>query len=85
MTILQADSNGRARFSTLELDTQVYVDPTETYTVVVLSGERYTGVGVAKRFPKDPIDPQIGFDLASARALRELANLTEEGAHHDSQ
>lgn len=64
----------------MELDAQVYVDPTETYTVVVVSGERFTGVGVAKRNPSDPYDAQVGWDIASARALRELAEITEEGA-----
>lgn len=65
----------------VQLDTQVYVDPTETYTVVVASGSRYTGVGVAKRNPNDPPDRQTGYDIASARALRELADLVEAGAH----
>ena len=78
-------AQGRARYRLLELDAQVYTDPTDTYTVVVITGERYTGVGVAKRAASDPVDPQIGYDLASARALREMASLAEEGAHNASE
>lgn len=77
---------GRAHYrGALGLEAQVWTDPTETYTVVVISGERYAGVGVAKRNASDPVDPQIGYDIACARALRELADVTEQAAHENSE
>lgn len=79
-----ATKRGIARYRSVELDTQVYIDPTETFTVVVVSGERYAGVGVAKRNPKDKPDLQVGYDVASARALRELADQVEAGAVEES-
>jgi hypothetical protein len=75
-----ASKYGLAKYRKLELDTQVYVDPTDTFTVVVVSGERYTGIGVAKRNAADDFDLQTGFDIAIARALKELASYTEKNA-----
>jgi hypothetical protein len=75
-----AGKHGLSKYQKMEFDAQVYVDPTETYTVVVVSGERYTGVGVAKRNAADDFDLQTGFDLALGRALKELAGLTVANA-----
>lgn len=80
MSFFDESRVGLARYRRMELDAQVYVDPTETFTVVTISGERYTGVGVSKRNPADSYDAQVGWDIACARALRELAEITEGSA-----
>lgn len=56
------------------------IDQDEVFTTVVLVGERWTGIGVAKRNPRDVFDAQLGYDVAFARALRELADVTERNA-----
>lgn len=57
----------------------VHVDPTDTFTTVVMVGERYGAIGTAKRNPRDKFNPQTGVDLALARALREMADNLEAG------
>jgi Domain of unknown function (DUF1876) len=57
----------------------VHIDPTETFTTVVLVGDRYFGIGTAKRNPRDKHDPQVGVDIALARAYREVADRLEKG------
>ena len=59
----------------------LHVDPTKSYTTVILTGERYVGLGTAKRNPCDTYDRQTGIDIAMSRALRELADAMEKGAN----
>ncbi|MEE9416965.1 MAG: dsRBD fold-containing protein [Acidimicrobiales bacterium] len=45
------------------------------------AGDRsLTGVGRSKRNPADPSIPQVGEELAAARALHDLANLLTDDA-----
>lgn len=62
------------------IEMTVHIDATETFTTVVVMGSRYVGIGTAKRHPNDAHDAQRGIDIASARALRDLADQTERGA-----
>lgn len=65
----------------LDVEAMTHFDATRTFTTVTLRGERYVGVGSAKRNPADEHDGQTGQDIALARALRELADALEDGAH----
>lgn len=69
-------------FRQAELTMLAHVDTTDTYTTVIAIGKRYTGIGVAKRNPRDRVNRQLGLDLASARALRDLADVTERLADY---
>jgi len=42
-----------------------------------------TGLGVARVSPQDPDVPEVGYELATARALHQLADLLLEGAASD--
>lgn len=39
-----------------------------------IAGKRFEGVGVARRSPEDPSVPEVGEELATARAFSELAH-----------
>lgn len=62
----------------VELDVHVFVDPTDTFTVVnIFAGkddEIVEGVGVAKRNAEDEFDLNEGVNIATKRALIDLAN-----------
>jgi hypothetical protein len=45
-----------------------------------LSGERFAGVGQARRAPEDPTVPVVGEELAAARALADLSHKLIEAA-----
>lgn len=64
------------------LDVYIFVDPTEQFTVVNLfankDGEIVEGIGVAKRNTEDEFDYQVGTNLATKRALLELAEKFSE-------
>lgn len=62
-----------------ELEFTHTIDTTRTWTTVMVVGDRYGGIGNAKRHPHDPVDYQIGIDVASVRALRDLADQIESG------
>lgn len=64
----------------LGVEVSVHVDHTETFTTVILVGERHAAVGSAKRNPADPHDPQVGADIAMSRALDELSRQIREHA-----
>jgi hypothetical protein len=49
-------------------------DETQAEAVLELRGERHAGWGRARRNPTDPNVPQIGEELACARALSDLAH-----------
>lgn len=48
-------------------------DHTEARATLDLNGTRFVGTGRADRNPTDPSVPIIGEELATARALRDLA------------
>lgn len=50
------------------------------WTVVHVQGERFSGYGAAKMAAGDDWDPQVGVDLALARAFRSLADQVEASA-----
>ncbi len=51
-------------------------DETQTRAAVAidLAGKRFEGVGLARRNPVDPNVPAVGEELATARALTDLAH-----------
>lgn len=55
-------------------------DETEAEAVLELRGERVAGWGRARRNPSDPAVPQIGEELATARALLDLSHKLLEAA-----
>lgn len=74
-------SDGQYYSSNEPFGVAIHVDKSKTYTTVMLTGDRYVGIGTSKRNPVDPYDRQVGVDIAMARALREIADFTENGAH----
>jgi len=64
-----------------KLGIAVHVDKSKMFTTVILTGERYVGLGTAKRNPCDTYDRQTGIDIAMSRALNELAHEIEKGAN----
>jgi hypothetical protein len=51
-------------------------DGTRTRAAVALelAGRHFEGVGVARRSPEDPSVPEVGEELAAARAFSQLAH-----------
>ncbi len=51
-------------------------DETRTQAVVLfdVAGKRFEGTGVARRAPDDPSVPEVGEELAAARAFSDLAH-----------
>jgi hypothetical protein len=49
-------------------------DETKAEALLELRGDRLVGWGRARRNPQDPAIPRIGEELATARALGELAH-----------
>lgn len=58
----------------------VHMDRTRTFTTVQLSSGDWSGLGVAKRHPNDKHNAQAALDLATARALRDIADDMETQA-----
>lgn len=62
----------------VELDVHVFVDPTNSFTVVnIFAGKDddvVEGIGVAKRNPEDEYDYNEGVNIATSRALVDLAS-----------
>jgi hypothetical protein len=65
-------------FNRVELDVHVWVDPKQHFTVVnIFAGKDedvVEGIGVAKRNPEDEYDYNEGVNIATARALVDLAS-----------
>lgn len=60
-------------FSTDDLQSEAHM--TTAHAVLKTSaGTRLEGYGRARRNPEDPVVPEIGEELAAARALRDLAD-----------
>ena len=55
-------------------------DETQATALLELRGESMAGWGRARRNPADPAVPQIGEELATARALTDLAHKLLEAA-----
>lgn len=47
---------------------------TRATAAIELAGTRFEGVGLARRAPGDPSVPEVGEELAAARALSDLAH-----------
>lgn len=63
-----------------EFKATIHVDSSQQFTTVIIEGARFAGLGTAKRHPDDTFDLQVGTDIASARALRDLADQLERNA-----
>lgn len=63
-----------------DTDILTVVDRQKKFTVVSVRSVDFAGVGVSKRNLEDPYDPQTGYDLALARALRDAADHLEARA-----
>lgn len=71
---------------TLALDMQVIEAGSKTTADIGMttgSGQALHGHGTARRHPDDPDIPQIGDEIAVARALFELAHKLLDTAAHD--
>jgi hypothetical protein len=55
-------------------------DHTDARAVLTLRGATFTGWGRARRNPSDPNVPMVGEELATARALSDLAHKLLDGA-----
>ena len=57
-------------------------DGTQTRAAVAfdIGGKRFESVGVARRSPEDPSVPEVGEELAAARAFSQLAHQLLEAA-----
>ncbi|MDQ8704960.1 DUF1876 family protein [Streptomyces sp. LHD-70] len=70
------DWTARVHLVEEDLTTKVSVD-------LDTGGGRLTGHGTARRNPSDDDVPEIGDDLAAARALEDLAQQLKRTAYHD--
>jgi hypothetical protein len=61
------------RCLTVELDLEETLHRTDARASLSFRGERLTGYGYARRNPSDENAPEIGEELAAARALTDLA------------
>jgi hypothetical protein len=55
-------------------------DTTDAEAILEIGTDRYAGWGRARRNPVDPKVPQIGEELAAARALSDLAHKVLDAA-----
>jgi len=55
-------------------------DHTEAHASLSLRGATFTGTGRARRNPTDPQVPMVGEELATARALSDLAHKLVDAA-----
>jgi hypothetical protein len=63
------------RCLTVEVDLEETLHRTDARASMSFHGERLVGYGFARRHPSDENDPEIGEELATARALRDLAGM----------
>lgn len=68
-----------------EVEAVVNVDSSKTFTTVaatlVQGRTEWTGIGTAKRARGDKYNEDLGITLATARALRDIAEDLERQAH----
>jgi hypothetical protein len=65
---------------TVSLDMREDVDHCEVTAHLSTTDRGFVGTGRSRRNPADPLVPQVGEQLATARALHELANHLVEDA-----
>lgn len=68
---------------TLPIEVHIVERETDTIadaSIVLETGQRVAGHGTAYRHPRDPDIPTVGDELATARALSELAHRLVEAA-----
>ncbi len=65
---------------TLEVSLEEDGDHTEARATIDIGGAHFAGWGRARRNPADPNVPMIGEELATARALSDLAHKLMEAA-----
>ena len=65
---------------TVEVLFQETDDATDAEAILEIGAHRYAGWGRARRNPADPKVPQIGEELAAARALSDLAHKVLDAA-----
>ena len=60
----------------IQLAVGLIEDGTQTRAAVILelAGKRFEGIGLARRSPGDPSVPEVGEELATARAFSDLAH-----------
>ncbi len=63
-----------SRIWTIEVELEETSDTTEAKAVLVIDGHKLGGWGRARRNPVDPELPRVGEELATARALSDLAH-----------
>jgi hypothetical protein len=67
-------ATGDSKVLTIEVLLEETRDNTEAKAVLAHGVHRYTGWGRAKRNPSDPAVPEIGEELATARALADVSH-----------
>jgi hypothetical protein len=67
-------STGESRVWTIEVLLEETEDRTDAQAILEIGAERHAGWGRARRNPADPEVPKIGEELATARALSDLAH-----------
>lgn len=74
-------SGAESKVWTIEVDLSEDIDETRAVARLNLEGRQVAGFGRARRNPTDPSLPRVGEELATGRALNELAQkLMEEAA-----
>ena len=63
-----------SRIWTIEVELEETSETTEAKAVLVIDGHKLGGWGRARRNPVDPELPRVGEELATARALSDLAH-----------
>lgn len=58
----------------IEVEVEEHPDVTEARALLQLAGSTVGGWGRARRHPSDPDRPRLGDELATARALNDLAH-----------
>ena len=66
----------------IQLTIGLVEDGTQTRAAVILglAGKQFEGVGLARRSPGDPSVPEVGEELATSRAMSDLAHQLLEAA-----
>jgi Rv2632c-like len=73
-------ATGDSKLWTVEVLLEQTDNTTDAEAVLEIGADRYAGWGRARRNPIDPKVPQIGEELAAARALSDLAHKVLDAA-----
>jgi hypothetical protein len=74
------NATAESKVWTVEVLFQEADDATDAEAILEIGAHRYAGWGRARRNPADPKVPQIGEELAAARALSDLAHKVLDAA-----